>query len=248
MDEPAYLKRAVAAPAAGADPAVRERVSEMLGQIERRGLDAVRAYSRELDDWDPPTFEVTSDQVAAASASLPDALRESIAFAQAQIRNFAELQRATLTDFEAETLPGVFLGQRQVPVSSVGAYCPSGRVPMLACAFMTVLLPKVAGVDTVIACSPPRGGGLHAPTLHSIATSGADRIFALGGVQALAAMAFGLLADDLPAVDMIVGPGNAFVAEAKRQLFGRVGIDLLAGPSETLGIADDSVDGGMCAP
>ena len=245
MDEPLYLKSPVAAPSAGTDPAVRERVSEMLGTIERGGMDAVRAYSRELDDWDPPTFEVASGQVAAATASLPDALKESIAFAQAQIRNFAELQRATLTDFEAETLPGVFLGQRQVPVSSVGAYCPSGRVPMLACAFMTVLVPKVAGVESVIACSPPRAGELHAPTLHSIATSGADRIFALGGVQALAAMAFGLLEDADPpvsAVDMIVGPGNAFVAEAKRQLFGRVGIDLLAGPSEVAVIADESAD------
>ena len=129
-------------------------------------------------------------------------------------------------------------------MSSVGSYCPSGRVPMLACAFMTVLVPKVAGVETVIACSPPRAGTLHAPTLHSIATSGADRIFALGGVQALAAMAFGLLGDIDPAqpVDMIVGPGNAFVAEAKRQLFGRVGIDLLAGPSEVAVIADDTAD------
>jgi sulfopropanediol 3-dehydrogenase len=245
MDEPVYLKAPTTAPAAGTDPAVRGRVSEMLGTIERDGLDAVRAYSRELDDWDPPSFEVTSDQVAATSGSLSEALKESIAFAQAQVRNFAQLQRATLTDFEAETLPGVFLGQRQVPVSSVGAYCPSGRVPMLACAFMTVLVPKVAGVETVIACSPPRAGELHAPTLHSIATSGADRIFALGGVQALAAMAFGLLDDTDPpisAVDMIVGPGNAFVAEAKRQLFGRVGIDLLAGPSEVAVIADDTAD------
>ena len=247
MDAPLYLKTPVAAPSAGTDPAVRQRVAEMLGTIERGGMDAVRAYSRELDDWDPPTFEVTSGQIVAAAASLPDPLKESIAFAQAQIRNFAQLQRATLTDFEAETLPGVFLGQRQVPVSSVGAYCPSGRVPMLACAFMTVLVPKVAGVETVIACSPPRAGELHAPTLHSIATSGADRIFALGGVQALAAMAFGLLdgaggVGPISAVDMIVGPGNAFVAEAKRQLFGRVGIDLLAGPSEVAVIADHSAD------
>jgi len=247
MDQPVYLKSAAGASASGPDPAVRDRVSEMLRTIEQRGIDAVRRYSRELDDWDPPSFEVTPGQVAAAGASLPDALKESIAFAQAQIRNFAELQRATLTDFEAETLPGVFLGQRQVPVSSVGAYCPSGRVPMLACAFMTVLVPKVAGVETVIACSPPRRGELHGPTLHSIATSGADRIFALGGVQALAAMAFGLL-DGAPEtaptrpVDMIVGPGNAFVAEAKRQLFGRVGIDLLAGPSEVAVIADDTAD------
>ncbi len=247
MDEPLYLKAAATAPASGTDPAVRERVSEILLTIEQGGIDAVRRYSRDLDDWDPPSFEVTSGQVAAAGASLPDSLKESIAFAQAQIRNFAELQRATLTDFEAETLPGVFLGQRQVPVSCVGAYCPSGRVPMLACAFMTVLVPKVAGVETVIACSPPRAGELHAPTLHSIATSGADRIFALGGVQALAAMAFGLLdgadgAAPIAPVDMIVGPGNAFVAEAKRQLFGRVGIDLLAGPSEVAVIADETAD------
>jgi len=242
MDKPLYLKSPSTSTPAGPDPAVAERVSEMLLAIEHRGADAVHAYSRELDGWDPPSFEVTADQVAKASDSLPDALKQSIEFAQVQIRNFAQLQRATLTDFEAETLPGVFLGQRQVPVSSVGSYCPSGRVPMLACAFMTVLVPKVAGVETVVACSPPRAAALHAPTLHSIATSGADRIFALGGVQALAAMAFGLLDDGLGAVDMLVGPGNVFVAEAKRQLFGRVGIDLLAGPSEVAVIADDTAD------
>jgi sulfopropanediol 3-dehydrogenase len=242
MDEPLYLKSPPPGAPTGPDPAVSQRVSGMLLAIERRGLDAVRAYSRELDGWDPPTFEVAPEQVSAARDSLPRALKESIEFAQTQIRNFAQLQRAALTEFEAETLPGVFLGQRQVPVGSVGAYCPSGRVPMLACAFMTVLVAKVAGVEKVIACSPPRDGTLHAPTLHAIATSGADRIFALGGVQALAAMAFGLLDEDLPAVDMLVGPGNAFVAEAKRQLFGRVGIDLLAGPSEVAVIADDTAD------
>ena len=214
----------------------------MLLTIDRDGLDAVRRYSRELDDWDPPSFEVSSAQIAEASDSLSDGLKESIEFAQAQIRNFAQLQREALTDFEAETLPGVFLGQRQVAVGSVGAYCPSGRVPMLACAFMTVLVAKTAGVETVLACTPPRQGQLHAPTLHAIATSGADRIFAIGGVQALAAMAFGLLGDRPEPVDMIVGPGNAFVAEAKRQLFGRVGIDLLAGPSEVAVIADDFAD------
>ncbi len=240
MDEPVYLKAPPAAASAGPDPVVAERVSEMLLAIERGGADALRAYSRELDGWDPPSFEIGAEQIAVATGSLPDSLLASIEFAQTQIRNFAELQRATLTDFEAETLPGVFLGQRQVPVSSVGAYCPSGRVPMLACAFMTVLVPKVAGVDSVTACSPPRGGTIHAPTLHAIATSGADRIFALGGVQALAAMAFGI--EDIGPVDMIVGPGNAFVAEAKRQLFGRVGIDLLAGPSEVAVIADDTAD------
>jgi sulfopropanediol 3-dehydrogenase len=246
VGEPLYLKSpADAGRPAGPDPAVVQRVSEMLSRIEREGIDAVRAYSRELDDWDPPSFEVGADEIARATASLSDPLKASIAFAQAQITNFARLQRATLTDFESETLPGVFLGQRQVPVASVGAYAPSGRVPMLAAPFMTVLVSKVAGVETVIACSPPRAGAPHAPTLHSIATSGADRIFALGGVQALAAMAFGLLdgGDAAPApVDMIVGPGNAFVAEAKRQLFGRVGIDLLAGPSEVAVIADDTAD------
>src|SRR5689334_4328990 len=240
MVAPLYLKSPTTEAAHGPDPAVAERVSEMLLRIERGGADALRAYSRELDGWDPPSFEVGPDQVAAATDSLPAALRESIEFAQAQIRHFAELQRATLTDFEAETLPGVFLGQRQVPVAAVGSYCPSGRVPMLACAFMTVLVPKVAGVAEVTACTPPRGGTVHAPTLHAIATSGADRIFALGGVQALAAMAFGI--EGIGPVDMIVGPGNAFVAEAKRQLFGRVGIDLLAGPSEVAVIADDTAD------
>ncbi len=240
MDRPTYLKRPTRSGPPGPDPAVSERVSEILLRIERDGVDALRAYSRELDGWDPPSFELGPDAVAAAGASLSEALKQSIAFAQTQIRNFAELQRATLTDFEAETLPGVFLGQRQVPVTSVGSYCPSGRVPMLACAFMTVLVPKVAGVQQVVVCSPPRQGTIHAPTLHAIATSGADRIFALGGVQALAAMAFGL--EGIEPVDMIVGPGNAFVAEAKRQLFGRVGIDLLAGPSEVAVIADQTAD------
>jgi sulfopropanediol 3-dehydrogenase len=246
VDEPVYLKSPIdGGRPTGPDPAVAQRVSEMLSRIESQGIDGVRAYSRELDGWDPPSFEITPDEVATASASLPEPLKQSIAFAQEQIANFARLQRATLTDFEAETLPGVFLGQRQVPVAAVGAYCPSGRVPMLAAPFMTVLVPKVAGVDTVIACSPPRAGAPHAPTLHAIATSGADRIFALGGVQALAAMAFGLLGNGEaapPPVDMLVGPGNAFVAEAKRQLFGRVGIDLLAGPSEVAVIADDTAD------
>ena len=244
MDEPRYLKSPASPGPAGPDPAVSRRVSEILSAIDQGGLDAVRRFSRALDDWDPPSFEVTERQIADAADAVPEALADSIAFAQTQIAGFARLQRATLTDFETETLPGVFLGQRQVPVATVGAYCPSGRVPMLACAFMTVLVPKVAGVETVIACSPPRGGAPHAPTLHAIATSGADRIFSLGGVQALAAMAFGLLGDGAPvaAVDMLVGPGNAFVAEAKRQLFGRVGIDLLAGPSEVAVIADETAD------
>jgi sulfopropanediol 3-dehydrogenase len=239
MDEPLYLKKPTRE-SAGTDPAVVERVSEMLLRIDRERADAVRAYSRELDGWDPPSFEVTDAQIAAAADALPGALKASIEFAQTQIAGFARLQRETLVEFEKETLPGVFLGQRQIPIAHVGAYCPSGRVPMLAAPFMTVLVPKVAGVDEVVVCTPPRGGDLHAPTLHAIATSGADRIFAVGGVQALAAMAFGI--EDIGPVDMIVGPGNAFVAEAKRQLFGRVGIDLLAGPSEVAVIADETAD------
>jgi sulfopropanediol 3-dehydrogenase len=204
-------------------------------------MDAVRAYSRELDGWDPPTFVVGDAEIRAAGESLSDELKEAISFAQRQVRNFAEQQRRTLVAFEVETLPGVFLGQRQIPVARVGAYIPAGRVPMLATPFMTVLVAKTAGVDSVVACSPPRGGhGIHPPVLHSIASSGADAVFAIGGVQALAAMAFGI--EGLGPVDMIVGPGNAFVAEAKRQLFGRVGIDLLAGPSEITVLADESAD------
>ena len=231
-------------PVSGRDEAVTSRVSEMLLRIEREGIDAVRAYSRELDGWDPDDLEVSPAQVAAATDSLSPELLEAIAFAQAQVRRFAEHQRSTLVDTELPTLEGVVLGQRQVPIARVGAYVPAGRVPMLASSFMTVLVAKCAGVKTVIACSPPRAGhGIHEPVLHAIATSGADRIFALGGVQALAAMAFGLLEPGAPVpVDMIVGPGNAFVAEAKRQLFGRVGIDLLAGPSEITVLADESAD------
>ncbi len=236
------VKAPAQVPAAAHDESVAQRVSEMLLRIDREGMDAVRAYSRELDGWDPPSFRVSDADVAAAREECSEQLRAAIAFAQDQIRNFSRLQRATLTDFETETLPGVFLGQRQVPVARVGAYIPAGRVPMLATPFMTVIVAKEAGVEQVVACSPPRQGrGIHAPVLHSIATSGADAIFALGGVQALAAMAFGLL-EDVPASDMIVGPGNAFVAEAKRQLYGRVGIDLLAGPSEVTVLADESAD------
>jgi sulfopropanediol 3-dehydrogenase len=235
------VKAPLSAPPSGRDPEVAFRVSEMLLRIEREGMDAVRAYSRELDGWDPPDFAVSRAEVDAARESLPDALLEAIAFAQSQIRSFAEQQRRGLVDFEVETLPGVRLGQRQVPVASVGAYIPAGRLPMLASPFMTVLVPKVAGVERVVVCSPPRSGrGIHPPVLHSIATSGADAIFALGGVQALAAMAFGL--EGMGPVDMLVGPGNLFVAEAKRQLFGRVGIDLLAGPSEITVLADETAD------
>jgi sulfopropanediol 3-dehydrogenase len=235
------IKAPGSAPAPDRDETVAATVSEMLLRIERKGMDAIRAYSRDLDGWAPPSFEVTRKQIDAASASLTDELKAAIDFAQQQVRRFAERQRQTLVDFELETLPGVHLGQRQVPIARVGAYIPAGRVPMLATPFMTVLVAKVAGVERVVACSPPRRGrGIYEPVLHSIATSGADSIFALGGVQALAAMAFGI--EGIEPVDMIVGPGNAYVAEAKRQLFGRVGIDLLAGPSEITVLADETAD------
>jgi sulfopropanediol 3-dehydrogenase len=234
------LKRAEAGPAhAGQD--LRDTVSAMLADIERRGEAAVRDWSLRLDSWAPGSFVVGGSEIDAAAAAVPDDLKHQIAFAQDQVRRFAERQRGTLTDLELETLPGVVLGHRHVPVDAVGSYVPGGRYPMVASAFMTIVVPKVAGVRRVVACAPPReGGGVDHATLYAIATSGADQIVCLGGVQALAAMAFGL--GEVEPVDMIVGAGNAYVAEAKRQLFGRVGIDLLAGPTEILVLADETAD------
>jgi len=220
---------------------VRSTVSEMLLSIERDGAAAVREYSRRLDDWDPPSFVVGDDEIATATERIDAALAEHITFAQAQVRTFAEAQRATLGDLEVETQPGVTLGHRHIPIGNVGSYVPGGRYPMLASAFMTVIVPKVAGVPRVVAIAPPRAGqGIHPAMLHAMATSGADQILCLGGVQALAAVTFGI--EGIEPVDIIVGAGNAYVAEAKRQLFGRVGIDLLAGPTEVLVIADESAD------
>lgn len=216
---------------------VRATVSEMLLRIDRDGIDAIRRYSLELDGWAPPSFLVQDAEIERAARTLPDGLREHIAFAQRQVREFALAQRATLRDLELQTLAGVTLGHRHIPVATVGSYVPGGRYPMLASSFMTVIVPKVAGVERVIACAPPhRGRSVHPAMLHAMSTSGADAILALGGVQALAAMTIGI--EGLPPADMIVGAGNAYVAEAKRQLFGRVGIDLLAGPTEIAIIAD----------
>jgi sulfopropanediol 3-dehydrogenase len=242
---PEHLKQPTPGATRAADR-VRSDVAEMLLRIERGRDAAVREYSERLDGWAPTSFRVTDDEVHAAAAATPADLREHIAFAQAQVRAFAEAQLKTVTDLRVEPLRGVVLGHRLVPVGSVGAYVPGGRYPMLASSFMTVLVAKVAGVDRVVACAPPRDRrGIPPVMLYAIATSGADDIVCLGGVQALAALAFGL--QDLEPVDMLVGAGNAYVAEAKRQLFGRVGIDLLAGPTEILVIADDAADPDLIA-
>jgi sulfopropanediol 3-dehydrogenase len=221
---------------------IRSRVSEMLRGIQAGGLDAVRRFSRDLDRWEPESFVVGDEEFERAAVTLDESLRDHIAFAQSQVRGFAEAQRATMRDLEIEMGPGVVLGHQHIPVGAVGAYVPGGRYPMLASSFMTVLVAKTAGVEQVVACAPPqRGEGIHPAMLYAMKTSGADAIVCLGGVQALATMAFGLI-DGLEPVDLLVGAGNAYVAEAKRQLFGRVGIDLLAGPTEILVIADESAD------
>jgi sulfopropanediol 3-dehydrogenase len=225
---------------------VKSRVSEMLLTIERDGRDAIRRYSRELDGWDPPSFLVSEREIAHASEQIDSELRHHVSFAQQQVRSFAQAQRSTLTNLDIETLPGVTLGHRHIPVGTVGAYVPGGRYPMLASSFMTVIVPKVAGVKQVVACAPPRqGAGIHPPMLYAMHTSGADAILALGGVQGLAAMTFGI--EGLRPADIIVGAGNAYVAEAKRQLFGEVGIDLLAGPTEIAIIADGYADATLVA-
>ena len=235
-----YLKQAPWHSQAVSDD-VKRTVSEMLSNIDRDPETEIRRYSRELDCWDPDSFLVDDAAIAAAADEIGDELRAHIAFAQDQVRTFAQAQRATMHDLEVETLPGVVLGHRHIPTETVGAYVPGGRYPMLASSFMTVVVPKVAGVERVIACAPPREGqGIHPAMLYAMHTSGDDDILALGGVQALAAMTYGI--EGLPEADLIVGAGNAYVAEAKRQLFGRVGIDILAGPTEIAIIADDTAD------
>jgi len=228
------------------DPEVAATVSRMLSDIEARGLVAVREYAERLDGWSGTSFEVTAQQLRGAGDGLPRALREALDAGAERTRRFASMQRDHLEDFEEEVLPGVVCGQRYIPVQTVGAYLPAGRFPLLASAFMTVGVASVAGVPNVLSCTPPSlHGEPHPAVLYAAYASGAERVFALGGVQALAAMAFGLL--DAPAADMLVGAGNAFVAEAKRQLFGRVGIDVLAGPSEVAVIADDTATTEMVA-
>ena len=230
---------------AAADAQVQATVRDILQDIRQRKDAAVRELSQKFDNWNPDHFRLTESQLEAIVASLPQQVVDDIQFAQAQVRQFAQAQRAALQDIEVETLPGVILGHKNIPVSRVGCYVPGGRYPMVASAHMSVLTAKTAGVDHVVACTPPINGELPAATIAAMHFGGADAIYILGGVQAMAAMAYGAVGID--PVDMIVGPGNAFVAEAKRQLFGVVGIDLLAGPTEVLVIADDTVDVELCA-
>ena len=230
---------------AEASAEVRSAVESILADVAERGDEAVRHYSESFDGWTPESFLLTESEIEACVASVPEQTVDDVRFAQEQIRGFALAQRAALADVEVETLAGVFLGHRNIPVESVGCYVPGGRYPMVASAHMSVVTAKAAGVPRVIACAPPFDGAPHPAIVTAMHLGGADGILVLGGVQAVAAMALGTATVD--PVDMLVGPGNAYVAEAKRQLFGRVGIDLLAGPTETLVIADETCDPELAA-
>ena len=241
-----YLKRGMdAGTVKAADTEVRATVEDILKDVEARRDRAVRELSARFDGWSPASFRLSPQEIERAVGRVAKRDLEDIQFAQAQIRQFAQKQRETLVDLEVETLPGVILGHKHIPVATVGCYVPGGRYPMIASAHMSIVTARVAGVGRIIACAPPHKGAPHAATVAAMHLGGADEIYVLGGVQAVAAMALGTEA--MAPVDMVVGPGNAYVAEAKRQLFGRVGIDLLAGPTETLIIADDSVDAELCA-
>ena len=241
-----YLKHGKPAEERAEDDAkVRSTVEGILDDINARGDTAVRELSAKFDGYEPTAFKLTDSEIEAAMQKVSTREMDDIRFAQAQIRRFAEAQRASMTDVEVETMPGVILGHRNIPVNSVGCYVPGGKFPMVASAHMSVLTAKVAGVPRVVASAPPVGGEPHPAIVAAMHEGGADEILVLGGVQAVGAMALGT--ETIKPVDMLVGPGNAFVAEAKRQLFGRVGIDLFAGPTETCVIADETVDAEMCA-
>jgi sulfopropanediol 3-dehydrogenase len=230
---------------AEANRQVRSTVETILGDIEKRGDDAVRDLSRKFDGWDRPDFRLTAAEIESCKAELSEQDLSDIAFAQTQVRNFAEAQKATMLELEIETLPGVTLGHKHIPINAVGCYVPGGKYPLLASAHMSVLTAKVAGCKRVITAAPPFHGKAAPAIVAAQAMAGADEIMVLGGIQAIGAMAIGT--QSIKSVDMLVGPGNAYVAEAKRQLYGRVGIDLFAGPTETLVIADETVDGELCA-
>jgi sulfopropanediol 3-dehydrogenase len=240
------LKKGQSAQAKASNQAqVRATVEGILADIEQRGDAAVREYSEKFDNWAPQSMRLTQEQIDACIASLPRQTLDDIRFAQDQIRRFAQIQKDSMHDVEVETLPGVVLGHRNIPVNSVGCYIPGGKYPLIASAHMSVLTAKVAGVKRVIASAPPFEGKPCPEIVAAMHLAGADEIYCLGGVQAVAAMAIGT--QSIVGVDMIVGPGNAYVAEAKRQLFGRVGIDLFAGPTETMVICDDTVDAELVA-
>jgi sulfopropanediol 3-dehydrogenase len=241
-----WLKKGISAEDDAANVAqVRSTVEQILADIEVRGDEAVRELSQKFDNWNPKEFRLTRAQIDECVKSLPKQVVDDIKFAQQQIRNFAQIQRDALRDVEVETLPGVVLGHKNIPVNSVGCYVPGGKYPMVASAHMSIVTAKVAGVKRIIACAPPYKGAPHPAIVAAMHLAGANEIYALGGVQAIGAMAIGT--SSIKPTDMIAGPGNAFVAESKRQLSGRVGIDLFAGPTETLVIADEAVDGEICA-
>ena len=243
---PRHLKTAALAGTQDeADAKTRATVEGIIADIRARGDAAVRELSERFDKWSPKSFRLSDAEISALVAQVSPQAIDDIKFAQAQIRNFAEIQRASLKDVEVETLPGVVLGHRHIPVGRVGCYVPGGRYPMVASAHMSIVTAKVAGVGHITACTPPNQGGPHPETIAAMHLGGADEICVLGGVQAVAAMGVGT--ESFSPVDMLVGPGNAYVAEAKRQLYGKVGIDLFAGPTEILVIADDTADAEMCA-
>jgi len=227
------------------DAKTRQLVEGILADVEKRGDAAVRDLSAKFDNWSPDTFRLSEREIESALGKVRKRDLEDIKFAQAQVRNFAEHQKACLQDLEVETMPGVILGHKNIPVNTVGCYVPGGKYPMVASAHMSVVTAKVAGVKRIVASAPPHDGGPHPAIVSAMHLGGADEILVIGGVQAVAAMALGT--ESIEPADMLVGPGNMFVAEAKRQLYGRVGIDLFAGPTETLVIADDSADGELCA-
>jgi len=236
-----HVKQAVPAESlSGHNAEVAQTVRSVLDDVRVRGDAAVRDYSAKFDNWSPESFRLSAEQIEEIVAGVPQQVKDDIEFVQTQVRNFAQAQRDSLTDFEVETLPGVHLGQKNLPISAVGAYVPGGRYPLTASAHMTIVTAKVAGVPRVAACTPPIRGEIPAATITAMALAGADEIYLLGGVQAMAALAIGT--ESIERVDLIAGPGNAYVAEAKRQLFGEVGIDLFAGPTEILIVADEHAD------
>ncbi|CAB4966579.1 MAG: histidinol dehydrogenase [Actinobacteria bacterium] len=227
------------------DNDIAETVARVIADVRADGDSAVRAYSQKFDGWSPRSFRLSDEEIAVIVAGVPQQVIDDIREVQRNVRAFAQLQRESLVDFEAESAPGILLGQRSIPVSAAGAYVPGGRFPLLASAHMTVVTAKVAGVERVISCTPPIRGEVPAATVAAMSMAGADEIYLLGGVQAMAAMAIGT--ETVGRVDILTGPGNAYVAEAKRQLFGEVGIDLFAGPTEVLIVADDTADPFMVA-